>query len=78
VNGALRGDDEEERDRMTLVKEREREKERGVVDDAKVMAGPGVIPGSALPTVSSTSAASSPVSLHPPSKMSVPQMVDGP
>lgn len=58
--------------------EREREREKGkdrtgsVLEETKVMAGPGV-PSSPAPALSVRT--SPPVTLPPPSKMSVPQMV---
>lgn len=63
VNGAVSGVETEER-------EREKNKER-VTEEQKIVSGPGI------PPLSTSASANSPVTLPPPSKMSVPQMVDG-
>jgi len=69
TNGVASGVDVEER-------EREKEKERtGAGEETKVKAGPGV-PSSPAPAPSARTT-SPPVTLPPPSKMSLPQMVDG-
>lgn len=67
VNGIGSGVEGEERER-----EKDREKDR-VLEEPRLVTGPGV-PTSLV----SGANASSPVSLAPPSKMAVPQMVDGP
>ncbi|EKM78514.1 hypothetical protein AGABI1DRAFT_114760 [Agaricus bisporus var. burnettii JB137-S8] len=74
VNGVVGGFDGDERDR-----EREREKHR-MLEDAKLMAGPGPLtpPTSLISSANASAPTSSPVALTSPSKMSVPQMVDGP
>ncbi|KXN89713.1 hypothetical protein AN958_05253 [Leucoagaricus sp. SymC.cos] len=72
VNGGPAASEGE--DRESVVKDKER-----IVVDAKVIAGPGVPP--APPPVSSSTmnaATNSPMTLPPPSKLSVAQMVDGP